>query len=61
MTYQRLLSYTRKAIDDYQMIQECAIGVVSLKAPEKLKALGDYFFDDPDQDGIVKVINEMHL
>ncbi|MGF0143549.1 Cof-type HAD-IIB family hydrolase [Sharpea azabuensis] len=49
------------SMNDYQMIQECAIGVVSLKAPEKLKALGDYFFDDPDQDGIVKVINEMHL
>ena len=30
MTYQRLLSYTRKAIDDYQMIQEgdkIAVGV----------------------------------
>ena len=30
MTYQRLLSYTRKAVDDYQMIQEgdrIAVGI----------------------------------
>ncbi len=49
------------SMNDYQMLQECQISVVSKKAPDKVKALGRYFFDDPDDDGIVKVLNEMEL
>lgn len=49
------------SMNDYQMIEACAIGVVSENAPDKLKRIGDYFFEDPDEDGIFKVLKELQL
>ena len=49
------------SMNDYQMLQEVDTGVVYEGASDNLKALGKYFFTDPDQDGIYKVMKEMHL
>lgn len=49
------------SMNDYQMLQKANIGVVYENAPENLKALGDYYFTDPDDDGIYKVMLEMGL
>ena len=43
------------------MLEEVNIGVVYEDAPENLKKLGQYYFTDPDQDGIYKVMKEMGL
>ena len=49
------------SMNDYQMLQEVDTGVVYEGASDNLKALGKYFFTDPDQDGIYKVMKEMDL
>ena len=49
------------SMNDYQMLQEVETGVVYEGASDNLKALGKYFFTDPDQDGIYKVMKEMDL
>ena len=49
------------SMNDYQMLEEVNIGVVYENAPQNLKDLGQYFFIDPDQDGIYKVMKEMKL
>lgn len=49
------------SMNDYQMLQEVETGVVYEGASDNLKALGKYFFTDPDQDGIYKVMKEMGL
>ncbi len=49
------------SMNDYQMLEEVNIGVVYEDAPENLKKLGQYYFTDPDQDGIYKVMKEMGL
>ncbi|MEG0452248.1 MAG: Cof-type HAD-IIB family hydrolase [Coprobacillus sp.] len=49
------------SMNDYQMLEEAAIGVVYEKAPDNLKALGQYFFKDPDQDGIYEIMKELKL
>lgn len=49
------------SMNDYQMLQEVDTGVVYEGASDNLKALGKYFFTDPDADGIYKVMKEMHL
>lgn len=49
------------SMNDYQMLQEVETGVVYEGASDNLKALGKYFFTDPDQDGIYKVMKEMEL
>ncbi|MEG0367231.1 MAG: HAD family hydrolase [Coprobacillus sp.] len=49
------------SMNDYQMIEEVNIGVVYQDAPEALKKLGQYFFIDPDEDGIYKVMKELSL
>lgn len=48
-------------MNDYQMLQEVNIGVVYKNAPDHLKELGQYYFEDPDQDGIYKVMKEIGL
>jgi len=47
------------SMNDYQMIEEVNIGVVYENAPEELKRLGQYFFKDPDQDGIYEIMKEL--
>ena len=38
-------------MNDYQMIEAAGYGIVSY-FPEKLKAIADDTFEDPDNDGI---------
>lgn len=40
------------SMNDYQMIETVNYGIVSHLAPEKLKAIANDIFDDPDKDGI---------
>lgn len=49
------------SMNDYQMLEEVNVGVVYENAPQVLKDLGQYYFQDPDQDGIYKVMKEMKL
>lgn len=49
------------SMNDYQMIKEVETGVVYKNAVEPLKELADYYFDDPDDDGIYKVLLDMNL
>lgn len=49
------------SMNDYQMIDLCHIGIVSKKASDKLKKLAQYQFDDPDQDGIAKALEQLNL
>lgn len=49
------------SMNDYQMLEEVNIGVVYEGAPQHLRDLGKYFFVDPDDDGIYKVMKEMKL
>ncbi len=49
------------SMNDYQMLEEVKTGVVYENAPENLKALCQYYFTDPDDDGIYKVMKEIGL
>lgn len=49
------------SMNDYQMLEKVHIGVVYEKAPQNLKDLGQYYFADPDDDGIYKVMVAMGL
>lgn len=49
------------SMNDYQMIQLTSQGYVSVKAPDKLKAIADGEFDDPDHDGIAKLLKQLAL
>lgn len=49
------------SMNDYQMIEAAACGVVSYLAPEKLKAVASDVFEDPDDDGIYKAIKQLGL
>lgn len=49
------------SMNDYQMLEEVNIGVVYEGAPQNLRDLGQYYFTDPDQDGIYKVMKEIGL
>lgn len=49
------------SMNDYQMLEEVNISVVYENAPQQLKDLGQYYFQDPDQDGIYKVMKELNL
>ena len=49
------------SMNDYQMLEKVNIGVVYEDASDNLKALGKYFFTDPDDDGIYKVMKEIGL
>ena len=49
------------SMNDYQMLEKAEVAVVYKNASENLKALGDYYFDDPDKDGIYDVMKELEL
>lgn len=49
------------SMNDFQMISVAGYGVVSTLAPEKLKAVADDTFDDPDDDGIYKAMKRLEL
>ena len=49
------------SMNDYQMLKEANVGVVYEGASDKLRALGSYFFKDPDEDGIYEVMKELNL
>ncbi|EMD16662.1 cof-like hydrolase [Eggerthia catenaformis OT 569 = DSM 20559] len=49
------------SMNDYQMLEICHTSVVSKKAPSKVKALGTYFFNDPDQDGIAEILEQLNI
>ena len=49
------------SMNDYQMLEEVHTSVVYENAPEQIKRLGQYFFKDPDQDGIYEVMKELNL
>lgn len=49
------------SMNDYQMLKEANIGVVYEGASNELKALGSYFFKDPDEDGIYEAMKELNL
>lgn len=49
------------SMNDYEMLEAAGTSVVSKAATDTLKAFGDYFFDDPDRDGIYHVMKEMKL
>ena len=46
------------SMNDFQMISEAAYGVVSYLAPDKLKAIADDTFEEPDDDGILSVCSD---
>ena len=49
------------SMNDFQMISEAAYGVVSYLAPDKLKAIADDTFEEPDDDGIFKCLQRLGL
>lgn len=49
------------SMNDYEMLEAAGTSVVYEEANQSLKALGDYYFKDPDQDGILEVMQEMKL
>ena len=49
------------SMNDYQMIEAVNIACVSKQAPQVLLDKADYTFDDPDEDGIAKVLAELKL
>lgn len=49
------------SMNDYEMIKEANIGVVYKGAIDTLKKEADYFFEDPDDDGIYKIMKELDL
>lgn len=49
------------SMNDYQMLEEVNTPVVYEGASDQLKALGQYYFKDPDQDGIYEVMKEIGL
>lgn len=49
------------SMNDYEMIKEVRTGVVYKDAQDELKKEASYFFDDPDEDGIYKVMEELKL
>ena len=49
------------SMNDYQMLEEVKTGVVYENAPQELKNLCQYYFKDPDQDGIYDIMRELNL
>ena len=49
------------SMNDYEMIKEVHTGVVYKNAEEILLKEASYFFEDPDQDGIYKIMKELNL
>ena len=49
------------SMNDYQMIEAAGYGIVSYLAPDKLKAIADDTFDEPDNDGIYECMKRLKL
>ncbi len=49
------------SMNDYQMLEAAGVGVAYEEAPEEIKALAQYYFKEPDQDGIYDVMVRMGL
>ena len=49
------------SMNDYQMIEAAGYGIVSYLAPEKLKAIADDTFEEPDNDGIYECMKQLKL
>ena len=49
------------SMNDYQMLEMANTSVVYEGASQELLDLGDYFFKDPDEDGIAIVMDELGL
>lgn len=49
------------SMNDYQMLKMASTSVVYENASQELLELGDYFFKDPDEDGIAIVMAELGL
>ena len=49
------------SMNDYQMLETVSTSVVFKDAPEKVKALGQYYFEEPDQDGIYEIMVRLGL
>lgn len=49
------------SMNDFQLIETVAYGVVSKVAPSKLLAIADDTFEDPDQDGIYKSLKKLNI
>ena len=49
------------SMNDYEMIQDANMGVVSKSGALKLKAIADDFFEEPDQDGIAKHLEKIGI
>lgn len=49
------------SMNDYQMLETVAAGVVFEGAPERVKALGQYYFKEPDEDGIYEAMVRLGL
>lgn len=49
------------SMNDYEMINDAGYGIVSYLAPDKLKAIADDTFEEPDDDGIYKCLKRLEL
>ena len=49
------------SMNDFQMISDAGYGVVSYAAPDKLKAISNATFEEPDDDGIYKSMQALGL
>ncbi len=49
------------SMNDYQMLEAAGVSVAYEEAPEAIKALAQYYFKEPDQDGIYDVMVRMGL
>lgn len=49
------------SMNDYQMLETVSTSVVYEEAPDQVRALGQYYFKEPDQDGIYEVMVQLGL
>mgnify|MGYP002512300535 CR=1 FL=1 len=49
------------SMNDYQMLEAVHTGVAYENGPKELKALAEYYFREPDEDGICQVMKELGL
>ncbi len=49
------------SMNDFEMIRDAKLGVVSVAGADKLKAIADDFFEDPDSDGIYRHLQKINI
>ncbi len=49
------------SMNDFEMIRDANMGVVSVAGAQKLKDIADDFFEDPDKDGIYKHLVKINI